>query len=119
MFKMNLQLFAHKKGVGSTKNGRDSESKRLGAKRADGQFVLAGNILYRQRGTKIHPGLNVGRGGDDTLFAKVDGVVKFERKGRDKSRFLYIREQSTNNNLELHTVRYGALLKSQKQSRHL
>ena len=84
MFKMNLQLFAHKKGVGSTKNGRDSESKRLGAKRADGQFVLAGNILYRQRGTKIHPGVNVGRGGDDTLFAMVDGVVKFERKGRDK-----------------------------------
>ncbi len=84
MFKMNLQLFAHKKGVGSTKNGRDSESKRLGAKRADGQFVLAGNILYRQRGTKIHPGVNVGRGGDDTLFAKVDGVVRFERKGRDK-----------------------------------
>ena len=84
MFKMNLQLFAHKKGVGSTKNGRDSESKRLGAKRADGQFVLAGNILYRQRGTKIHPGLNVGIGGDDTLFAKVDGVVKFERKGRDE-----------------------------------
>ena len=83
MFKMNLQLFAHKKGVGSTKNGRDSESKRLGAKRADGQFVLAGNILYR-RGTKIHPGVNVGRGGDDTLFAMVDGVVKFERKGRDK-----------------------------------
>ena len=79
MFKMNLQLFAHKKGVGSTKNGRDSESKR-----ADGQFVLAGNILYRQRGTKIHPGINVGRGGDDTLFAKVDGVVRFERKGRDK-----------------------------------
>ena len=75
---------AHKKGVGSTKNGRDSESKRLGAKRADGQFVLAGNILYRQRGTKIHPGVNVGRGGDDTLFAMVDGVVKFERKGRDK-----------------------------------
>ena len=79
-----IRLFAHKKGVGSTKNGRDSESKRLGAKRADGQFVLAGNILYRQRGTKIHPGLNVGRGGDDTLFAKVDGVVRFERKGRDK-----------------------------------
>ena len=75
MFKMNLQLFAHKKGVGSTKNGRDSESKRLGAKRADGQFVLAGNILYRQRGTKIHPGVNVGRGGDDTLFAMVDGVI--------------------------------------------
>ncbi|MBQ4473502.1 MAG: 50S ribosomal protein L27 [Lachnospiraceae bacterium] len=82
MLKMNLQMFAHKKGVGSTKNNRDSESKRLGAKRADGQFVLAGNILYRQRGTKIHPGLNVGRGGDDTLFAKVDGVVRFERKGR-------------------------------------
>ena len=81
---MNLQIFAHKKGVGSTKNGRDSESKRLGAKRADGQFVKAGNILYRQRGTKIHPGLNVGRGGDDTLFAKADGVVRFQRKGRDK-----------------------------------
>ena len=79
MMKMNLQFFAHKKGVGSTKNGRDSESKRLGAKRAD-----AGNILYRQRGTKIHPGVNVGRGGDDTLFALVDGVVRFERKGRDK-----------------------------------
>ena len=79
MMKMNLQFFAHKKGVGSTKNGRDSESKRLG-----GQFVKAGNILYRQRGTKIHPGLNVGRGGDDTLFALVDGVVRYERKGRDK-----------------------------------
>ena len=77
-------IIANKKGVGSTKNGRDSESKRLGAKRADGQFVLAGNILYRQRGTKIHPGLNVGKGGDDTLFATVDGVVRFERKGRDK-----------------------------------
>lgn len=76
--------FAHKKGVGSTKNGRDSESKRLGAKRADGQFVKAGNILYRQRGTRIHPGVNVGRGSDDTLFALVDGVVRFERKGRDK-----------------------------------
>ena len=84
MLQMNLQLFAHKKGVGSTKNGRDSESKRLGAKRADGQFVKAGNILYRQRGTKIHPGVNVGRGGDDTLFALTDGVVRFERKGRDK-----------------------------------
>ena len=84
MLKMNLQLFAHKKGVGSTKNGRDSESKRLGAKRADGQFVKAGNILYRPRGTKIHPGVNVGRGKDDTLFATVDGVVRFERKGRDK-----------------------------------
>ena len=84
MLKMNLQLFAHKKGVGSTKNGRDSESQRLGAKRADGQFVLAGNSLYRQRGTHIHPGNNVGRGKDDTLFALVDGVVKFERKGRDR-----------------------------------
>lgn len=84
MLKMNLQLFAHKKGMGSTKNGRDSESKRLGAKRADGQFVLAGTIIYKQRGTKIHPGNNVGRGGDDTLFALVDGVVRYERKGRDK-----------------------------------
>ncbi|KAI4444266.1 50S ribosomal protein L27 [Schaedlerella arabinosiphila] len=83
MMNLNLQFFAHKKGVGSTRNGRDSESKRLGAKRADGQFVKAGNILYRQRGTKIHPGMNVGRGGDDTLFALVDGVVRFERKGRD------------------------------------
>ena len=80
MMKLNLQYFAHKKGVGSTRNGRE----RLGAKRADGQFVKAGNILYRQRGTKIHPGVNVGRGGDDTLFALVDGVVRFERKGRDK-----------------------------------
>ena len=84
MLKMNLQLFAHKKGMGSTKNGRDSESKRLGAKRADGQFVLAGNILYRQRGTQIHPGVKVGKGGDDTLYALVDGVLRFERKGRDK-----------------------------------
>ena len=75
---------AHKKGVGSTKNGRDSESKRLGVKRADGQFVLAGNILVRQRGTHIHPGTNVGIGSDDTLFAKVDGNVKFERKGKDR-----------------------------------
>ena len=75
---------AHKKGVGSTKNGRDSESKRLGVKRADGQFVLAGNILVKQRGTKIHPGVNVGKGGNDTLFALVDGRVKYERKGRDK-----------------------------------
>ena len=86
MFKMNLQFFAHKKGVGSTKNGRDSESKRLGAKRADGQKVVAGTILYRQRGTKIHPGLNVGRGGDDTLFALTDGVLRFERMGKDKTR---------------------------------
>lgn len=80
----NLQLFASKKGVGSSKNGRDSHSKRLGVKRADGQTVSAGSILVRQRGTKFHPGTNVGRGGDDTLFALVDGVVKFERKGRDK-----------------------------------
>lgn len=75
---------AHKKGVGSSRNGRDSESKRLGVKRADGQFVLSGNILVRQRGTKIHPGLNVGIGGDDTLFATSNGVVRFERKGKDK-----------------------------------
>ena len=75
---------AHKKGMGSTKNGRDSEGKRLGVKRADGQFVLAGNILYRQRGTKMHPGKNVGIGSDDTLFALKDGIVKFERLGRDK-----------------------------------
>lgn len=84
MIKLNLQLFASKKGVGSSRNGRDSESKRLGVKRGDGQFVLAGNILVRQRGTKIHPGTNVGRGNDDTLFATVDGVVKFERKGKDR-----------------------------------
>jgi len=84
MLVMNLQLFAHKKGVGSSKNGRDSESKRLGVKRADGQNVQSGNILVRQRGTKIHPGLNVKKGGDDTLFAIVNGVVKFERKGKGK-----------------------------------
>ena len=84
MLKMTLQFFAHKKGVGSTKNGRDSESKRLGPKRADGQFVKAGNILFKQRGTKIHPGINVGRGNDDSLFALVDGTLRFERKGRDK-----------------------------------
>ena len=77
---MNLQLFAHKKGMGSTRNGRDSESKRLGPKRADGQFVLAGNILVRQRGTHFHPGMNVGKGKDDTLFALIDGVVRFETK---------------------------------------
>ena len=86
MLKINLQLFAHKKGMGSTKNGRDSESKRLGAKRADGQFVLAGNILYRQRGTHIHPGTNVGIGSDDTLYALADGVVRFERVGKDRKR---------------------------------
>ena len=79
MLKLSLQFFAHKKGVGSTKNGRDSESKRLGVKKADGQSVIAGNIIVRQRGTKIHPGKNVGIGSDDTLFALVDGVVKFER----------------------------------------
>ena len=86
MLKLNIQLFAHKKGMGSTRNGRDSESKRLGAKRADGQFVLAGNILYKQRGTHIHPGNNVGRGKDDSLFALVDGVLRFERMGRDRKR---------------------------------
>lgn len=79
-----FRLFAHKKGVGSSRNGRDSAAKRLGAKRSDGQAVLAGNILVRQRGTKIHPGNNVGIGSDDTLFALIDGVVKFERKGKDK-----------------------------------
>ena len=84
MMKMNIQFFAHKKGVGSTRNGRDSESKRLGAKRADGQFAKAGNILYRQRGTRIHPGENVGRGKDDTQYALVDGKVHFHRLGRDK-----------------------------------
>jgi large subunit ribosomal protein L27 len=86
LLKLDLQLFASKKGVGSTRNGRDSMAKRLGAKRADGQFVSGGSILYRQRGTKIYPGENVGRGGDDTLFAKVDGVVKFERFGRDRKK---------------------------------
>ena len=84
MFLMNLQLFAHKKGMGSTKNGRDSESKRLGAKKGDGQIVIAGNILVRQRGTKIHPGTNVGIGSDDTLYSRVDGRVKYERLGKDK-----------------------------------
>lgn len=84
MFKLDLQLFASKKGVGSTKNGRDSHSKRLGVKKSDGQTVKAGNILYRQRGTKIHPGANVGKGGDDTLFAKIDGVVRYE-KGNNKT----------------------------------
>lgn len=86
MLIMNLQLFAHKKGVGSSKNGRDSESKRLGVKAADGEFVLAGNILVRQRGTKIHPGTNVGKGGDDTLFAKEDGIVSLKEMGRDKKK---------------------------------
>ncbi len=93
MIKVDIQLFAHKKGMGSTKNGRDSESKRLGVKRADGQFVLAGNILVKQRGTHIHPGTNVGRGSDDTLFATVDGVVRFERVGRDRKRVSVYAEQ--------------------------
>ena len=84
MIKFNLQHFAHKKGMGSTKNGRESQSKRLGAKKGDGQTVLAGNILVRQRGTKIHPGTNVGIGSDDTLFALIDGTVKYERMGKDK-----------------------------------
>lgn len=86
MLRLDLQFFAQKKGAGSTRNGRDSHAKRLGAKRSDGQFVTGGSILYRQRGTKIYPGENVGRGGDDTLFAKVDGVVKYERVGRDRKR---------------------------------
>ena len=84
LINFNLQLFASKKGVGSSKNGRDSHSKRLGVKRADGQLVNAGTILVRQRGTKVHPGNNVGKGGDDTLFATVTGVVKFERKDRNR-----------------------------------
>ena len=84
MLKIDLQLFAHKKGMGSSRNGRDSHSQRLGVKRGDGQFVLAGNILVRQRGTKIHPGINVGKGKDDTLFALADGRVSFERLGKDK-----------------------------------
>ena len=84
LLRIDIQFFAHKKGGGSTKNGRDSQAKRLGAKRADGQFVLAGNILVRQRGTRIYPGANVGIGSDDTLFATADGIVKFERKGKDK-----------------------------------
>ena len=86
MLKLNLQLFAHKKGMGSTRNGRDSASQRLGTKRADGQFVLAGNNLVRQRGTKIHPGTNVGKGKDDTLFAVADGIVRFEHLGKFKKK---------------------------------
>ena len=80
----NIQLFAHKKGQSSTSNGRDSAGKRLGAKAADGEYITAGSIIYRQRGTKIHPGKNVGRGTDDTLFAKIDGYVKYENVGKDK-----------------------------------
>ncbi len=83
-FTLDIQMFASKKGVGSTKNGRDSESKRLGAKKSDGQFTNAGSIIYRQRGTKVHPGTNVGRGGDDTLFALCAGIVKYERLGKDR-----------------------------------
>ena len=96
---------AHKKGGGSTKNGRDSEAKRLGAKRADGQFVLAGNILYRQRGTKVHPGTNVGIGSDDTLYSKVDGVVKFERKGRSDKKV-----SKNKNHIDLYMVLYFYIL---------
>ena len=98
MLRLGLQFFAHKKGVGSTKNGRDSESKRLGPKRADGQFVLAGNILVRQRGTHFHPGNNVGIGKDDTLFAKVDGVVRFETKhlGRKQVSVYAVEEAAAN-----------------------
>ncbi len=84
LMELNIQLFAHKKGQGSTQNGRDSESKRLGAKAADGEFITAGSIIYRQRGTRIYPGKNVGMGKDHTLFAKIDGYVKFERVGKDK-----------------------------------
>lgn len=84
MLKINIQFFASKKAAGSTKNGRDSHAKRLGAKKADGEFATAGSIIYRQRGTKIFPGVNVGRGGDDTLFATTNGYVKYERKGKDK-----------------------------------
>jgi len=97
MMKINLQLFAHKKGVGSSRNGRDSHAQRLGVKRADGQFVLGGNILVRQHGTTIHPGLNVGLGDDHTLFAKVDGVVRFERKGKDKKQVsIYPKTEAAN-----------------------
>ena len=94
MLKLNLQFFAHKKGGGSTANGRDSQAKRLGAKRADGQFVTGGSILYRQRGTHIHPGVNVGRGGDDTLYALVDVIVKFERKGRNQKQVSVYAEEA-------------------------
>lgn len=85
-FQLDIQFFASKKGVSSTKNGRDSHSKRLGAKKSDGEFATAGSIIYRQRGTKIHPGINVMKGGDDTLFCTVDGIVKFERLGKDRKK---------------------------------
>ena len=97
MMNINLQLFAHKKGVGSSRNGRDSESKRLGPKRADGQFVLAGNILVRQRGPHFHPGNNVGIGKDDTLFAMADGVVRFEIKRKRRQVSVYPSEQAAAN----------------------
>ncbi len=93
MMNIGIQFFAHKKGVGSTRNGRDSEAKRLGVKRADGQFVLAGNILVKQRGTAIHPGINVGLGGDDTLFALKTGRVRFERKGKDRKQVSVYEEE--------------------------
>ena len=88
---LNIQFFASKKGVSSTKNGRDSHSKRLGAKVADGQFATAGSIIYRQRGTKVHPGTNVKKGGDDTLFTTIDGVVKYEHLGKTARKYLAIR----------------------------
>lgn len=106
MLKIGLQFFAHKKGVGSTRNGRDSQSKRLGVKRGDGQFVLAGNILVRQRGTRIHPGINVGKGGDDTLFALKDGRVAFTHMGR------YRKQVSV-----LDNEQYDSLLEKKHQSR--
>ncbi|MEB3429989.1 50S ribosomal protein L27 [Citroniella saccharovorans] len=94
MFRLDIQFFSSKKGLGSTKNGRDSRAKRLGTKRGDGEYVLAGNILVRQRGTKIHPGVGVKKGGDDTLFAVTEGYVKFEKFGRDKKRVCVYQEQS-------------------------
>ena len=96
MLNIGLQFFAHKKGVGSTRNGRDSEAKRLGVKRGDGQFVLAGNILVRQRGTHIHPGVNVGKGSDDTLFAMKSGRVKFERLGKDRKQVSIVGDRPVN-----------------------
>jgi large subunit ribosomal protein L27 len=92
MIRIGLQFFAHKKGGGSTKNGRDSNAKRLGPKRADGQFVKAGNILVRQRGTHIHPGVNVGKGTDDTLFATADGIVRFSHMGKDRKKVSVVAE---------------------------
>lgn len=91
---LGLQFFASKKGVGSTRNGRDSESKRLGAKKSDGQFANAGSIIFRQRGTKIHPGKNVGRGGDDTLFALVSGIVKYEKFGKNRTRAIVVAQEA-------------------------